>query len=59
MSRKEKVGPLYVPSDIHRMGRGIVVDAGHECKDLEGVYSGDVSRFEDEDRVGCKQGWGC
>ena len=57
MSRKEKVGPLYVPSDIHRMGRGIVVDAGHECKDLEGVYSGDVAGLEDEDGMGGKKGW--
>ena len=59
MSRKETVGSFYVPSDIHCMGRGIVVDAGHQCKDLEGVYSGDVAGLEDEDGMGGKKGWAC
>ena len=59
MSREEKVGPLYVPSDIDRMGRGIVVDAGHEGEYLERIYSGDVAGLEDEDGMGGKKGWAC
>ena len=57
MAREEKVGPLYVPSDIHRMGRGIVVDAGHEGEYLKRIYPGDVAGLEDEDGVGGKEGW--
>ena len=57
MAREEKVGPLYVPCDIHCMGRGIVVDAGHEGEYLKRIYPGDVAGLEDEDGVGGKEGW--
>ena len=57
MSTKEEVRSFYVSSDIHCMGRGIVVDAGHEGEYLERIYSGDVAGLEDEDGVGGKEGW--
>ena len=49
------MGPFYVPSNIHRVGGGIVVDAGHEAEYLERIYSGDVGGLEDEDGVGGKE----
>ena len=55
MAREEEMGPFYVPSNIHRVGGGIVVDAGHEAEYLERIYSGDVGGLEDEDGVGGKE----